>query len=100
MSFSLSVLYTHSISSASSSSSSSIITLEDVLEALLQEQIYDEMDAAGRKSQHIYDEDNVLDKFPYQVYSINTIQEVDSHSSYHLQEDDTSHKGSSSGQIV
>jgi hypothetical protein len=25
-----------------------IITLEDVLEALLQEQIYDEMDAAGR----------------------------------------------------
>ena len=26
----------------------SIITLEDVLEALLQEQIYDEMDAAGR----------------------------------------------------
>ena len=26
----------------------SIITLEDVLEALLQEQIYDEMDADGR----------------------------------------------------
>ena len=29
--------------------SCSIITLEDVLEALIQEQIYDEMDVAGRR---------------------------------------------------
>jgi CBS domain containing-hemolysin-like protein len=37
------------------------VTLEDVLEALLQEQIYDEMDAAGRVTESQSEDDNDAD---------------------------------------